>query len=93
MFFTAASAFNEFVHKNAMQKIQKVSDKAYCWLIEEPLEHWARYKFDPIIKIPDNTTNYVKSFNGKIERFRNKPIMTLLEEIRNKWMPNLARKA
>ncbi|KAJ8446525.1 hypothetical protein Cgig2_027487 [Carnegiea gigantea] len=92
-FFTAANAFNEFVHKKAMQKIHKVSDKAYCWLMEEPLEHWAKYKFDPVIKIPNNTTNYMESFNGKIERFINKPIMTLLEEIRNKWMSNLARRA
>ena len=61
--------------------------------MEEPLEHWARYKFDPAIKIPDDTTNYMESSNGKIERFRNKCIMTLLVEIRNKWMSNLARKA
>ncbi|KAJ8444446.1 hypothetical protein Cgig2_005968 [Carnegiea gigantea] len=35
----------------------------------------------------------MESFNGKIEKFRNKTIMILLEKLRNKWMSNLARRA
>jgi len=35
----------------------------------------------------------VEKFNSKIERFRYKHIMTLLEGVRNKWISNLARRA
>ncbi|KAJ8422476.1 LOW QUALITY PROTEIN: hypothetical protein Cgig2_016078 [Carnegiea gigantea] len=30
----------------------------------------ARHTFDPELKCPDNTTNFVESFNGKIEKYR-----------------------
>ncbi|KAJ8443418.1 hypothetical protein Cgig2_024195 [Carnegiea gigantea] len=43
--------------------------------------------------VPDNITNFVKSFNGKIERFRHKPIMVLLEAILHKFMSIIAKRA
>ena len=38
--------------------------------------------FDPKHKAPDNTTNFVETFNMVIKKLREKPIMTLLEGIR-----------
>ena len=62
---------------------------SYDWLIDEPIEHWARYNFDPEVKCPDNTINFIESFNGKIEKFRYKHIFTLLEAVRRKFMKTI----
>jgi len=61
--------------------------------MDEPIEHWARYTFDPEVKCPYNTTNFVESFNGKIEKFWYTPIFTLLEAVRRKFMKTIADKA
>jgi len=61
--------------------------------MEEPTEHWARFMFDQELKVPDNSTNFVKSFNVKIKRFRHKPIMVLLEVILHKFVCILAKRA
>ena len=44
------------------------------------------------MKCPDNTTNFVESFNGKIEKLRYMPIFTFLEEIRRKFMKTIAHR-
>ena len=44
------------------------------------------------MKCPDSTTNFVESCNGKIEKFRYKPIFTLLLEIRRKFMKTIAHR-
>lgn len=48
----------------------------------EPLEHWARFKFDENLKCDDNTNNFVESFNFVIVKHWGKPVYTLLEEIK-----------
>ena len=90
LFWTACNAYNEHVHKQTMEAIKKQSVGAYEWLLGEPVELWARYTFPVDVKCPDNTTNFVESFNGKIELFRYKPIYILLEEIRRKFMKTIA---
>jgi len=44
----------------------------------------------PIVKCPNNTINFVKFFNGKIEELRYKPMFTLLEELRKKFIKTTA---
>jgi len=75
-----------------MEAIKKESEAAYEWLLGEPVENWARYTFPVHLKCPDNTTNFVESFNGKIELYRHKPIFTLLEEIRRKFVKTIANR-
>ena len=41
-----------------------------------------RFKFDQTLKCPDNTNNFVESFNHAILNFRGKPVFTMLEDIR-----------
>ena len=65
-----------------------VSSTAYS-----SLQQWASYKFDPNLKAPDNTTNFVKSFNGKIEKYRQKPIFTLIEAVMEMFMSTIAKRA
>jgi len=54
------------------------------------LEQWARHKFNHSLKCPDNITNFVESLNERIEMLRHKPMFTLLEEIRRKFMKIIA---
>ncbi|KAJ8452794.1 hypothetical protein Cgig2_014557 [Carnegiea gigantea] len=75
-----------------MEAIKKESKEAYEWLCAEEEEPWAKYKFQADTKCPDNTTNFAESFNGKIEKFRYKPVWTLLEAIRKKFMSTIVRK-
>ncbi|KAJ8422777.1 hypothetical protein Cgig2_008591 [Carnegiea gigantea] len=92
LFWTACNAYNKQVFQQTMEAIKKESKEAYEWLCAEEEELWARYKFQADTKCPDNTTNFVESFNGKIEKFRFKPVWTLLEAIRKKFMSIIVRK-
>lgn len=77
LFWTACNAYTEHVHKQAVEAIKKDSVATYEWLLKESVQNWARYTFPVELKCPDNTTNFVESFNGKIEKLRCKPIFTL----------------
>ncbi|KAJ8426924.1 hypothetical protein Cgig2_010442 [Carnegiea gigantea] len=72
-FYIAANAYSSFVHLKAMDKIKQKEPVAYQWLRDnEPLEHWARFKFDANLKSTDNTNNFVESctnFTVKLEHF------------------------
>ncbi|KAJ8421507.1 hypothetical protein Cgig2_013185 [Carnegiea gigantea] len=82
-FYIAANAYSEFVFKKAMDKIKDKDISDFHWLRDnEPLEHWARFKFDQTLKVDDNTNNFVESFNNAIVKHREKPTYTMLEEIR-----------
>jgi len=92
LFWTGCNAYNEHVHKQVMEAIKKGSLGAYEWLMGEPVELWARYAFPISIKCPDNTTNFVESFNGKIELFKYKSIFIILDEIRRNFMKTIANR-
>jgi len=66
-----------------MEKIRDKDPSAYHWLGDnEKFELWARFKFDPALKSDDNINNFIKSFNHAIVKFRDFPILTMLEETR-----------
>ena len=67
LFWAACNAYNKHVHNQVMEAIKKESVAAYDWLLGELVENWARYTFPVHLNCPDNTTNFVESFNGKIE--------------------------
>ncbi|KAJ8443103.1 hypothetical protein Cgig2_030871 [Carnegiea gigantea] len=82
-FYTAANACSPYVFTKAMDKIQEKDASAYHWLKDnEPLEHWARIKFDKALKSDDNTNNFVESFNNAIVKHWGKPVYNMLEKIR-----------
>ena len=57
LFWAACKAYTEHVYKHTMEAIKKESKEVYEWLLDELVEHWARYAFDPELKCPNNTTN------------------------------------
>ncbi|KAJ8432614.1 LOW QUALITY PROTEIN: hypothetical protein Cgig2_032895 [Carnegiea gigantea] len=58
LFWAACNAYTKYIYKQTMESIKKESKEAY------------EYTFNPELKCPDNTTNFVESFNGKIEKYR-----------------------
>ncbi|KAJ8442134.1 hypothetical protein Cgig2_011324 [Carnegiea gigantea] len=78
-FWTACNAYTKYMHTHTMDAIIRETKKAYQWLVDKPIEHWARFNFNPKVKYADNTTNFVESGNGEIEKYRYKSIFTMLE--------------
>ncbi|KAJ8448500.1 hypothetical protein Cgig2_012144 [Carnegiea gigantea] len=93
LFLTACNAYTKHAYKQTMDAIKRESKKAYEWLVDEPIEHWARFTFDSEVKCPDNTTNFVESFNGKIKKYRRKPMFTMLEAVRRKFVQTITNRA
>jgi len=60
--------------------------------MKELLEHWVSYTFSPTIKVPNNATNFVESFNARIEKFKHKPMMSLLEHRRKTFMSTITKR-
>ncbi|KAJ8437329.1 LOW QUALITY PROTEIN: hypothetical protein Cgig2_015060 [Carnegiea gigantea] len=82
IFCIAANTYSSFVYLKAMDKIKKKEHVVYHWLRDsEPLEHWARFKFDTNLKFDDNTNNFAESFNNAITKLKGKPMSTMLEDI------------
>ncbi|KAJ8421980.1 hypothetical protein Cgig2_028265 [Carnegiea gigantea] len=81
----AANAYNHFVHKKALDALEKENPATVTWLLDEPKEHWCRYLFDTTTKSPNNCTNFVKSFNDVINWYRDRHVFALCEYIREKW--------
>jgi len=73
----AVNAYNHFLHKKALDALEKENPAAVTWLLEEPTEHWCRYLFDTTTKAPDNCTNFVESFNYVINWYRDRPVFAL----------------
>ncbi|XP_059650239.1 uncharacterized protein LOC132295998 [Cornus florida] len=81
LFWMAARAYTELEFNKAMTKIQSSSLQAWQWLMNHPLETWARHKFDERQKCDFLTNNAVESFNLWLKRVRAKPITAMFEGI------------
>ncbi|XP_057246847.1 uncharacterized protein LOC125491684 [Beta vulgaris subsp. vulgaris] len=82
LFWTVADVYNEFVFKKSMLKIHEYNLEAVTYL-DSCTEQWSRHVFDPLVCCDHNTTNFVESFNACTKPYRDLPVFTLLEAIRN----------
>ncbi|KAL4320047.1 hypothetical protein GQ457_18G015050 [Hibiscus cannabinus] len=69
-----------------MDKIENTCDSAYKWLKEKPAEEWSRSHFRTFSKCDMLLNNLCESFNNVLLDVRDKPILTMLEEINSKLM-------
>ncbi|KAJ8444272.1 hypothetical protein Cgig2_024598 [Carnegiea gigantea] len=81
----AANAYCEVNFHKFMESLKKESPVAYAWLQDVPIQHWCRHKFKPITKVPDNSTNFIESFNNVIDACRGNPIFSVCKELREKF--------
>ncbi|TXG51874.1 hypothetical protein EZV62_021043 [Acer yangbiense] len=54
-----------------------------------PLEYWTVHAFDTITKTDHNTNNVVEVFNGWLNKYRAQPLLTMMENVRRKFMKRM----
>ncbi|XP_072081100.1 uncharacterized protein [Arachis hypogaea] len=73
-----------------MAELKAVNQEAYRYLNAIPPRYWSRSRFTYNSKVDTLVNNMSKSFNAAIVDAREKPILTMLEEIRVKLMTRWA---
>jgi hypothetical protein len=84
--FAASYSYTKGGFDKAMAAMQKDCEPAYNWLMQIPVEAWARHAFDTNSKTDLVVNNLSEVFNKMILDVRSKPIQTMLEGIKNKLM-------
>ncbi|GJY98520.1 heat stress transcription factor B-4-like protein [Tanacetum coccineum] len=82
-----ATSVKEF--EKCMLELKTMNPKAHEWLNKIPVEHWARSHFSGRAKSDLLLNNICEVFNGKIIRRRDKPVITLLEYIKEYCMKRI----
>ena len=81
--WAAARATNMGDFRIEMENIKKINHEAWEWLVAKPPELWTRAAFKTFPRCDALTNNLLcESFNALILEFRDKPIITMIEEIR-----------
>jgi hypothetical protein len=73
-----------------MEKVKVKSEKAWAYLDKWPKEAWTKAYFSEAVKCDNICNNACECFNAKILKYRGKPILTMLEEIRCYIMRTMA---
>ncbi|CAM0947194.1 unnamed protein product [Alopecurus aequalis] len=84
--FGASYSYTRSGFERAMEGLKKDCEIAYNWLIEIPVEAWARHAFDTVCKTDLVVNNLSEVFNKMILDVRNKPIQTMIDGIKDKLM-------
>ncbi|XP_012842534.1 PREDICTED: uncharacterized protein LOC105962758 [Erythranthe guttata] len=82
-----ATRVEEFNRK--MQELRDIDEDAYQWLVKKPPQNWTRSHFSPHPKCDILLNNMCEYFNSFILEAREKPIISLLETIRNLLMTRM----
>ncbi|GJS79509.1 heat stress transcription factor B-4-like protein [Tanacetum coccineum] len=89
LLWRAASTTNVKDFEKCMLELKTMNPKAHEWLNKIPAEHWARSHFSGRAKSDLLLNNICEVFNGKIVGCRDKPVITLLEYIREYCMKRI----
>ncbi|KAK3230937.1 hypothetical protein Dsin_002818 [Dipteronia sinensis] len=84
---TIEQEFNQW-----MKKMKTESPPAYNWLVGKGAKHWPRAFFKDTTLCDMLCNNMCEAFNVAILAARDKPIITMMEMIRNYLMTRLVRK-
>ncbi|GJT42296.1 hypothetical protein Tco_0951011 [Tanacetum coccineum] len=89
LLWRAASIKNVRDFEKCMLEIKTMNPKAHEWLNKIPAKHWDRSHFSGRAKSDLLLNNICEVFNGKIVEGRDKPVITLLEYIREYCMKRI----
>ncbi|GJU97383.1 hypothetical protein Tco_1326654 [Tanacetum coccineum] len=89
LLWRATSATNVRDFEKCMLELKTMNPKAHEWLNNIPAKHWARSHFLGRSKSNLFLNNICEVFNGKIVKGRDKPVITLLEYIREYCMKRI----
>src|ERR1044072_5803656 len=73
-----------------MDSVKRKNENAWAYLNKWPKEAWTKAHFSDVVKCDNICNNACEVFNAKILKYRGKPIITLLEEVRCYIMRTLA---
>jgi hypothetical protein len=73
-----------------MEKLKAINKSAWDYLSKFPPNSWSRAYFSEQPKVDTLCNNNCEVFNAKIVKYRGKPILKMLEEIRSYIMRNMA---
>ncbi|XP_020970396.1 uncharacterized protein LOC110268504 [Arachis ipaensis] len=82
MMWNAAKATYLQEWERRMSEIQKVDQGAYNYLMEIPTKYWCRHRFECKPRCDTLVNNMCEVFNSVMVEAREKPIVTMLEDIR-----------
>ncbi|KAK0586338.1 hypothetical protein LWI29_005213 [Acer saccharum] len=88
----AAKSTTEQGFKHCMERMRIESEDAYKWLADKDPNHWSRAFFKDTALCDMLCNNMCEAFNKAILQARDKPVITLMEMIRNYLMKRLVRK-
>ncbi|XP_057248887.1 uncharacterized protein LOC130590461 [Beta vulgaris subsp. vulgaris] len=81
-FWKAARASTKARFEEGMESIKLLSLDAFKYLDKIPPKHWSRHAFNPKSKYAMLLNNCCESFNNVLREARDKPILTMMEWIR-----------
>jgi hypothetical protein len=82
LFWRAVKATYIKEFEKVMSELKEVDVGVHKWLEELPLKTWTRSKFTGNAKSDALLNNMCECFNSKIIEVRQKPIISLVEDIR-----------
>nr|KYP42750.1 Sporozoite surface protein 2 [Cajanus cajan] len=92
LMWKAATATYPVAWEREMHEIKKVDVEAFKHLIQIPPRYWSKSRFKPNPKCDVLVNNMSEAFNSVIVDAREKPIVTMLEDMRlylmNRWAKN-----
>lgn len=75
-----------------MEDMRRQSENAWKWFEDKDVAHWTRSHFKTTSKCDILLNNLCESFNSAILKFRDKPILTMLDKIRMDIMIRMANR-
>ena len=81
--FAASYSFTKSGFEKSMESMKKECEEGYNWLMQIPVETWARHAFDTVCKTDLVVNNLSEVFNRMILDIRNKPIRTMIDGIKD----------
>lgn len=69
-----------------MDELKVLNQEAHKWMLDQNVQNWARWQFSGLAKSAVIVNNLAESFNTMVMDARDKPIVTMLEMIRRKFM-------
>jgi hypothetical protein len=92
LMWRAAKTTYENAFLDVMKEIKEISEPTYDYLMLIPAKHWSKWKFSGDSKCDTLVNNMSEAFNSTIVIPRQKPIVTMCEDIRvyfmEKWEVN-----
>ncbi|KAL5774309.1 hypothetical protein ACOSP7_011866 [Xanthoceras sorbifolium] len=92
LFWPAARSSNLADFNDAMKAIKETSAQAAEYLMRIPLHYWSVHQFDHQTTSDHNTNNVVEAFNSWMIPHRAQPLMTMMENVRRKFMKRLRKR-